>query len=1366
MKVPVELLPPAAERLAWAVLHSLWQGAAVALALALVLRALRRQSAAARHAACMVAMLTTLTSALVTSALVSPGTPTPTPTHHAFSAPVVSASGEQPPIAAGATTNIAGSTASPLLDSAADTGPATPQGPVLSRSWREALVPVLPWIAGAWIFGVVMLTLRHCGGWWRVRGLRRSGTAVTSEIQRAFEDLIARFELNRAVRLTQSAAALTPMLTGFIKPMIILPARVLTGLGPAEIEAILAHELAHLARRDAWSNLIQIVIETLLFFHPAVWWMSHHARLERENAADDLALRVCTDRRTYAGALVRLAELEIDPPFALAATGGHLVARIRRVLAPPPPESAPGGLGFGLPAMVVALALATAFGSRAIAEDPPIVVSPGESIQAAIDKAPSGAVIQLGAGEWKERIVIAKPLTLQGAGWEKTRITVDEPAEDIGRLGMELEQRIQAAGTPEEKRSANTENIRRVAQPAIWVRDTAGVQLRKLRIQGTSKRGREDGLTSSTLVYFQGARATMAECAVVGPFGGGVHLIDGSDVEIKQTLVAALWRLGIGVRGRGRDGTEQPSRLHLTDSEVRNVYHYGIALGEGCDSSIIERCRISGAAWHGIRYDNASPTITGNFIDRHARVGIYAAGKTSAKVRNNVFWKNEMEGIWCLQGNTDTLEENTFVGNLRGNISVSGARPNVARNIIVGSPVGVSCSVVSSDDENAVGAPILSGNLFHDNAVAVQKGKETQPAPEGSLSGDPKFRDAAKQDFTPAADSPARASKVGASDPLPFASPWPLLAEEKSIMPTDDTRDYTKWRAPGGPVPSTRKQDELAAKGRELSEALVADMFQLEDAARREAAIERMRTAIYSSDPVQLAMGLVAFTRTGDIQFDRAPYRARLVELLGSDDGNIRSSALLGLNQCGEHPDNLELFIRLADDPSERVRDLVPGLIVAAAKRDLTGRGGETILKLLNQADDKSRLPAIRCLWGVKQSPAIEARIVELSRATFAGGPGRSSYDAMYYALSTQPNRGEAAVKRCIELLADQDAHNVGGRIAWGFGSGVSKEFQPLVAEAMMRVVESRNDSYLRRQSIDRLRQYGTSSQLPALRALLAKPNVAGEFRQTLESIAAVLEKRPAESAKTTTASNANATQTAVAAPSAKSTIEKPEIEVEWQGKWWPATVLKKDGDRTQIHYVGYGNDWDEWVAAARIRPLTSSAAPTDAASASGSDAGRAARLVEINRQAARQRASQDNESYNREQQREIEALYQVANTKGHRTDEAKASLKELLRRFDKANRTGCATLYLGQASTGDERVEYLTRAVEKFSDCYYFNGCQVGGYGRYVLALTLWDRGDKDKARALLTELKTTYKDATDHSGRPMDEVAEAAEKELEKKP
>lgn len=158
-------------------------------------------------------------------------------------------------------------------------------------------------------------------------------------------------------------------------------------------------------------------------------------------------------------------------------------------------------------------------------------------------------------------------------------------------------------------------------------------------------------------------------------------------------------------------------------------------------------------------------------------------------------------------------------------------------------------------------------------------------------------------------------------------------------------------------------------------------------------------------------------------------------------------------------------------------------------------------------------------------------------------------------------------------------------------------------------------------------------------------------------------------------------------------------------------------------------------------------------------------RLREENKANARKRAAEDRRHYQPEQIAEIESLYQVAN-KNWRTDEARTSLKKLLDKFDRANRTGCATLYMGQLSTGKERIDYLKRAVEKFSDCYYLDGCQVGGYGRYVLALTLWESGEKDQARVLLGQLKTTYKDAIDHQGRPMGPIAEAAEKELDTKP
>lgn len=157
-------------------------------------------------------------------------------------------------------------------------------------------------------------------------------------------------------------------------------------------------------------------------------------------------------------------------------------------------------------------------------------------------------------------------------------------------------------------------------------------------------------------------------------------------------------------------------------------------------------------------------------------------------------------------------------------------------------------------------------------------------------------------------------------------------------------------------------------------------------------------------------------------------------------------------------------------------------------------------------------------------------------------------------------------------------------------------------------------------------------------------------------------------------------------------------------------------------------------------------------------------RQIADNRSDANKRANEDKRHYRPDELADIESLYQVAN-KNWRTDEARESLKKLLAKYDKANRTGCATLYMGQMSEGQDRLDYLNRAVEKFSDCYYFDGCQVGGYGRYVLALTLWEKGEKDKARALLNEIKTKYKNTTDHRGHFMTDAVEAVEKEFDKK-
>ncbi len=139
---------------------------------------------------------------------------------------------------------------------------------------------------------------------------------------------------------------------------------------------------------------------------------------------------------------------------------------------------------------------------------------------------------------------------------------------------------------------------------------------------------------------------------------------------------------------------------------------------------------------------------------------------------------------------------------------------------------------------------------------------------------------------------------------------------------------------------------------------------------------------------------------------------------------------------------------------------------------------------------------------------------------------------------------------------------------------------------------------------------------------------------------------------------------------------------------------------------------------------------------------------VNAQRAKARERMRQDMSVYSRDELREIETLYQVANKKW-RTQEGKDSLKKLIEKYDKANRTGCALLYLGQMSQGKEREAYLRRAIEGFSDCFYGDGVQVGAYARYYLAYYYKEAGDAEKAEALFEEIRTRYPDAISHKGK-----------------
>ncbi len=206
--------------------------------------------------------------------------------------------------------------------------------------WEAYVEPRLPILVLLWAVGASLMALRLGGGYALSLRWKRQGTPAPAEWQRSLDALALRLGLRRPVGLMLTARGSTPMVIGFWKPMVLFPVAVFTNLPSDYLEALLAHELAHVRRLDVLSNLFQGVVETLLFFHPAIWWLSARIRAEREELADQLAAKTLGEPRRLALALNALDDLQpVLPqhPFpVLAARGGHLRTRIQRLLSPRP----------------------------------------------------------------------------------------------------------------------------------------------------------------------------------------------------------------------------------------------------------------------------------------------------------------------------------------------------------------------------------------------------------------------------------------------------------------------------------------------------------------------------------------------------------------------------------------------------------------------------------------------------------------------------------------------------------------------------------------------------------------------------------------------------------------------------------------------------------------------------------------------------------------------------------------------------------------------------------------------------------------------------------------------------------------------
>jgi beta-lactamase regulating signal transducer with metallopeptidase domain len=211
--------------------------------------------------------------------------------------------------------------------------PAAPDARQFSAVSPAASVDWMSYAVLAWLAGVYMFTLRTLGAWMLlVRMRRQHAESIAGDLLKTCLALQARLGVSRAVRFVCSKAAESPAVLGWWRPVVVLPLSALAGLSPWQVEAIIAHELAHIKRWDGLVNLFQIASETLLFYHPAVWWVNRVIRNEREHCCDDVAVNACGNAPGYARALALLEESRSTTVWALAANGGVLTSRIGRLL--------------------------------------------------------------------------------------------------------------------------------------------------------------------------------------------------------------------------------------------------------------------------------------------------------------------------------------------------------------------------------------------------------------------------------------------------------------------------------------------------------------------------------------------------------------------------------------------------------------------------------------------------------------------------------------------------------------------------------------------------------------------------------------------------------------------------------------------------------------------------------------------------------------------------------------------------------------------------------------------------------------------------------------------------------------------------
>jgi beta-lactamase regulating signal transducer with metallopeptidase domain len=289
------IAPEVIQRFAGSLLHFIWQGAVIAMITAAGLRMLRHRSAEARYAFAIGSLVCMLAAPLFTVAFYSQ----------------------------------TGAVAMQLILALklASTEGQSAATAIQASLWAQRIL--LTWCIGVLVFGTRLVV-----GWrlsWRL--VKTADEILTPAVIEIFKNVRERLGLRGPIRLLAHVRLDSPVVVGWLRPAVLLPVSLISGFTSEQLQAILAHELAHIRRHDFVVNFLQRCVESILFYHPAVWWLSKRIRAEREHCCDDIAIRLCGSRKIYAQALIELERArQPRPALAVAAADGAVLQRFRRVL--------------------------------------------------------------------------------------------------------------------------------------------------------------------------------------------------------------------------------------------------------------------------------------------------------------------------------------------------------------------------------------------------------------------------------------------------------------------------------------------------------------------------------------------------------------------------------------------------------------------------------------------------------------------------------------------------------------------------------------------------------------------------------------------------------------------------------------------------------------------------------------------------------------------------------------------------------------------------------------------------------------------------------------------------------------------------